>query len=298
MAIQQVRIQVNGTWHTLTQGEDGQWTGQFSAPAQTSFNLSGGYYPVTVEATNDAGTSTTVDSNSPTIGESLRLVVREKIAPVISITSPQNNAHVSNNQQPITFTVTDEAGGSGVNPDSIVVKINGANVDAVDKQPITNGYSCTATPTALKDGQCTVTVDAADNDGNAAVQQSIVFYVDTIAPTLDVTSPAEGLVTATAAITVAGTTNDATSSPVTIQINVNGTDQGAIPVQDGAFSKSVTLQEGANTIIVTATDGAGKQTQIERHVTLDTSVPNITSVTLVPNPADAGATVVVTVVVS
>ena len=66
---------------------------------------------------------------------------------------------------------------------------------------------------------------------------------------------------------------------------------------NGAFSKSVTLSEGANTIVVTATDAAGKLSTVTRNVTLDTSVPQIVSASVVPNPADAGATVTITVVV-
>lgn len=98
---------------------------------------------------------------------------------------------------------------------------------------------------------------------------------------------------------MSGTTNDATSSPVTITITLNSVDQGDVTVQaNGAFSKSVALSEGANTIVVTATDAAGKLSTVTRNVTLDTSVPQIVSASVVPNPADAGATVTITVVVS
>ena len=135
-------------------------------------------------------------------------------------------------------------------------------------------------------------------DGNTAAAKSTAFTVDTVPPALNVTSPAEGLITAAPALTVSGTTNDATSSPVTVTITLNGVDQGDVTVQaNGAFSKSVMLSEGANTIVVTATDAAGKLSTVTRNVTLDTSVPQIVSASVVPNPADAGATVTITVVV-
>ena len=57
------------------------------------------------------------------------------------------------------------------------------------------------------------------------------------------------------------------------------------------------LSEGANTIVVTAADAAGKLSTVTRNVTLDTSVPQIVSASVVPNPADAGATVTITVTV-
>ena len=299
MAITQVRAQINGTWYTLTAtGTAGQYTAQITAPGATSYNQPGGYYNGTVEATNTAGTTGSADASTL---EGLKFYVEERVAPVITILSPSDGAYVSNNQQPVVFTVTDESGGSGVDLDSVVVKLDGTAVSAaeVTHTAITNGYSFTYTPSAaMGDGAHTVSVEAADNDGNAAAAKSTTFTVDTVPPALNVTSPAEGLVTATAALAVSGTTNDATSSPVVITVTLNSADQGPVTVQaNGAFSKTVTLAEGANTIVVTATDAAGKVSTVTRNVTLDTSAPQIVSAGITPNPADAGATVTITVVV-
>ena len=299
MAIKQVRAQVNGQWYVLTLQANGKYEASLTAPGATSFNQPGGYYNVTVEATNTAGTSQT--ANADTL-EGLKLYVKEKVPPVITILSPSGGAYVTNNKQPVVFTITDEAGGSGVKLDSVVVKLDGAPVSAgeVTHSAISNGYSFTYTPASpLGDGSRTVTVDAMDNDGNAAAQKSTTFKVDTIPPTLNVTSPTEGMITSTAALTVSGTTNDATSSPVTVKISLNGADQGAVTVGgDGAFSKAVTLKEGANVIVVTATDAAGKSSSVTRNVTLDTSVPQIVSATITPNPVDAGQTMLISVEVS
>lgn len=299
MAIQQVRAQVNGQWYILTLQANGKYEYNGTAPGATSFNLPGGYYDVTVEVSNTAGTSTSVDSSD---FEELKLYVNETIPPVITILSPSGGAYVTNNKQPVVFTITDETGGSGVKLDSVVVKLDGAPVSAgeVTHSAISNGYSFTYTPAqALGDGDHTVTVDATDNDGNAAAQKTTTFTVDTIPPTLNVTSPTEGFITSAAAITVSGTTNDATSSPVTVKISLNGSDQGAVTVGgDGSFSKAVTLKEGANVIVVTATDAAGKSSSVTRNVTLDTSVPQIVSATITPNPVDAGQTMLISVEVS
>lgn len=299
MAITQVRAQINGTWYTLTAtGTAGQYTAQITAPGATSYNQPGGYYNVTVEATNTAGTTGSADASTL---EGLKFYVEERVAPVITILSPSDGAYISNNQQPVVFTVTDESGGSGVDLDSVAVRLDGTAVSAaeVTHTAITNGYSFTYTPSAaMGDGAHTVSVEAADNDGNAAAAKSTTFTVDTVPPALNVTSPAEGLVTATAALAVSGTTNDATSSPVVITVTLNSADQGPVTVQaNGAFSKTITLREGANTIVVTATDAAGKVSTVTRNVTLDTSVPQIVSAGITPNPADAGATVTITVVV-
>lgn len=297
MAIQSVRVQVNGQWTNL-QLVDGAWQATITAPGATSYNLPGGYYPVTVEATNTAGTTATATATTPEIGESLEFFVKETVPPVISILSPTDGAYVSNNQQPIVFTVVDESGGSGVNEESISVSISGGTILNVQKGAITNGYQCTATPNALTDGSYTVTISANDNDGNVAQQKTVTFTVDTVPPILNLTSPAEDLITAQAALAVSGTTNDSTSSPVTITIALNESDQGPVTVgEDGSFSKIVTLSEGENNIVVTATDLAGKTTSVARTVTLGTSVPEIVSVSIVPNPADTSASVLVKVVV-
>lgn len=296
MAIQQVRAQVNGQWYTLTLQSNGKYEASITAPGATSFNQPGGYYNVTVEATNTAGSTGT--ANAGTL-DGLKLYVKEKVPPVITILSPSDGAYVTNNKQPVVFNITDEAGGSGVKLDSVVVKLDGTPVSAgeVTHSAISNGYSFTYTPgTALGDGSHTVTVDATDNDGNAAAQKSTTFTVDTIPPTLNVTSPTEGMITSTQSLTVSGTTNDATSSPVTVKISLNGADQGAVSVGgNGAFSKSITLAEGENVIVVTATDAAGKSSSVTRNVTLDTTVPQIVSATITPNPVDAGHTMLISV---
>lgn len=299
MAIKQVRAQVNGQWYVLTLQANGKYEASITAPGATSFNQPGGYYNVTVEATNTAGTAGTADAGTL---DGLKLYVKETVPPVITILSPSGGAYVTNNKQPVVFTITDEAGGSGVKLDSVVVKLDGAPVSAgeVTHSAISNGYSFTYTPASpLGDGSRTVTVDATDNDGNAATQKSTTFKVDTIPPVLNITSPTEGMITSTQSLTVSGTTNDATSSPVTVKISLNGADQGAVTVGgDGAFSKAVTLKEGANVIVVTATDAAGKSSSVTRNVTLDTSVPQIVSATITPNPVDAGQTMLISVEVS
>lgn len=300
MAISQVRAQVNGTWHTLTlNSSTGKYEATITAPGATSYNLSGGYYNVTVEATNTAGTTATADGSTLS---SLQLVVKEKVAPVIKILSPSSGAYVTNSKQAVVFTITDESGGSGVKLSSVVVKLDGTAVasSTITNTAVTNGYSFTYTPaSAMSDGSHTVTVSASDNDGNAATVQSTTFTVDTVPPTLNVTAPAAGLITATASLNVVGTTNDSTSSPVTLTITLNGTSQGTVTVaSNGSFTKSVTLAEGNNTIVVTATDAAGKTTSVTRTVTLDTSVPTVVSATITPNPVDAGATMVISVEIS
>ena len=299
MAIKTVKATINGQTYDLTlNSASGKWEATITAPGKTSYNLAGGYYNVSVEATNEAGTKGSADASTV---DGLKLVVKETVAPVITIVSPTAGAYVANSKQPVVFNITDETGGSGVDISTLVVKQDGTAVAAanITHTAITNGYSVTYTPSAaLSDGSHTVTINCKDHDGNAATEKSTTYTVDTVPPTLNVTSPADGLITAASSVTVAGTTNDATSSPVVITISLNGTDQGTIPVgTGGTFSKVVTLKEGSNTIIVKAKDAAGKESSVTRTVTLDTSVPKITAATITPNPVDTGKTMVISVTI-
>ena len=299
MAIKTVKATINGQTYDLTlNSASGKWEATITAPGKTSYNLAGGYYNVSVEATNEAGTKGSADASTV---DGLKLVVKETVAPVITIVSPTAGAYVANSKQPVVFNITDETGGSGVDISTLVVKQDGTAVAAanITHTIITNGYSVTYTPSAaLSDGSHTVTINCKDHDGNAAEEKSTTYTVDTVPPTLNVTSPADGLITAASSVTVAGTTNDATSSPVVITISLNGTDQGTVPVgTGGTFSKVVTLKEGSNTIIVKAKDAAGKESSVTRTVTLDTSVPKIKAATITPNPVDTGKTMVISVTI-
>lgn len=301
MAVKTVVAIVNGQTYTLTENTTtGRYEATITAPSKSSYPNTGHYYGVTVKATDDAGNTTTKDETDATLGASLQLRVKEKIAPVITITNPSANAYIANSKPTITWKVTDDD--SGVNESTIGITIDSGSkiTTGITKSPITGGYQCTYTPaTALSDGSHTIKFDASDNDGNAATTKSVTFKVDTVAPTLTITSPVEGFVTNSSSVTVSGTSNDATSSPVTITVKVNGGTAQTVTVnEDGSFSKSINLSAGANTIVISATDAAGKNTTITRTVTLDTGAPVFHSVNITPNPVDAGKTFIISVEVT
>lgn len=271
-----------------------------TAPAKSSYNQTDHYYSVTLRAEDDAGNVTEIDATDSALGQALRLFVKEKVAPVITITSPTSGALITNNKPAITFKVTDDD--SGVDPDTIGITIDsGAKITSgITKTPVSGGYECSYTPTAaLSDGSHTIKIDASDNDGNAATQKSVTFKVDTVAPTLNLTSPTDNLVTNQASCVVSGTTNDATSSPVEVTVKLNNGAAEEVTVgENGAFSKTVTLSQGENTITVVATDAAGKSTTVVRHVTLDTGAPVFSDLSITPNPVDAGKTFVISVTIT
>jgi hypothetical protein len=171
----------------------------------------------------------------------------------------------------------------------------------LEKTTITNGYRCTFIPgSVISDGDTRFSAQVSDFDGNTSNVAEIVFTVDTIAPTLNITSPAEGLATSSTSVTVAGTTNDATSSPVTLTMALDsGSAQAVTVATNGGFTKTFSsLTHGTHKVVIVAKDAAGKTTTITRNFTVDTSAPVISKITITPNPADAGSTMKISVVVT
>ena len=300
MAVKTVQVVINGQTHTLTyNATTKKYEATITAPSTSSYNQNGHYYNVKVKATDEAGNSVTKDATDTTLGSSLQLKVKEKVAPVISITAPSSSAKLTNNKPVINWTVTDAD--SGVNPSTIKLIIDSQTITTgITKTQSGKNYTCSYTPTtALSDGTHTIKVSASDYDGNVATQKSVTFTVDTVPPELSVSAPVDNLVTNQSSLVVKGTTNDITSSPVTLTIKLNGGTEQTVEVgSDGSFTKTLTLVTGENTIVITAKDGAGKTSTVTKKVVLDQTAPVIQSVTISPNPVNAGTTYTISVEVT
>lgn len=297
MAVKTVKASINGQDYTLTYDEtSGSYKATITAPSKSSYNNNDGhYYPVSVTATDDAGNSTTVTDTDVTFGDDLRLKVKEKVKPIIAVTYPTASATITSATPTITWTVTDDD--SGIDEATIAIKIDSGTyvTSGITTTATTKGFNCSyKIPTSLNNGTHSFSLKVSDHDGNAATEVVTSFTVDTVPPALTIISPADGLITNKESLTVSGTTNDVTSTPVTV--TVNGT---PVTVQsNGSFTTTVTLKSGANTITVVATDAAGLKTTITRTVTLDTGAPVFQEISIIPNPVDAGKTYVISVKVT
>lgn len=301
LAIKTVQAIINGVTTTLTyNATTKKYEATITAPDKSSYSQSGHYYNVQVKATDEAGNVASADASHATLGSSLRLTVKEKVAPVSTFVSPASGALIRSVKPTITWKVTDND--SGVNPDTIGITIDsGSKITAgIAKTAITGGYQCVFTPPSdLSQGAHTVKVDATDYDGNPASQKSLSFTCDTVNPTLVISTPADKLITKTPACTVSGTATDATTAPCSVTVKLNsGTAESVTVADSGAWSKALTLIEGTNTITVVATDRAGNSTTKTITVKLDTKAPVFKSVTISPNPVDAGKTFTISVDVS
>lgn len=313
--INSVKALINGQEYILTlNSSTGKYEAQGIAPSGSSFNLDGGYYPIEVTATYVTGTTSVVnDLTEGVVGENCRLVVKEKIKPVAVITYPTQGQYITTEMKKVEFTVLDntsqENGYSGINLDSIVMTVAGENLaenivisgkDSFDINATDGGYHCVfhiPSDMILPDGDYTVSINVADNDGNVADIVSVTSTIDTAPPELSVISPVEGLSTSESIITISGNTSDVTSAPVSLNITVNGEDKGVVAVnEDGSFSKEINLtSSGYQSIVITATDAAGKTSTVTRNIYFSVDVPVIKSVVIIPNPVDGGTTFTIAV---
>lgn len=289
MALKTIIATVQGQDIELTYNEaTGYYEGNGQAGLESSFPQNGGYFPVSIKATDDTDLSTTVDSTHSSFGENLRLFVAEKNKPVITILTPGSNGYITGNVKPeIKFEIVDNktqsSGFSGINKDSIDLKIDGVAVanSAITFEAIQGGFIGTYTPAEpLENGNRTITVDGADNDGNSADTATLTFEIDNQAPGLQVFTPTNGTATSTSRVTVTGKVEDR-STPIVVNVTLNGVDQGDVVVNsDGTFSKDIDLSiQGDNTIKVTATDKFGnKSTEEVRTVRYNTTAPHFEEV--------------------
>lgn len=292
MSVKLVTLKINGQLYTIPYDTAiAMYKKAIPAPSKTSWGEVDHKYAMQLDVEDVAGNVTTIDKTHSTFGAKMMLRVLEKTPPVIQITQPSAGAYLGSNSVNVEFTITDAD--SGVDPNSIKLQIDsGAAISSgITKTPITNGYKCTYIATC-QDGSHTIKVDGSDNDGNAATQKTATFTVDTVPPSLNITSPEVALITNQQKLNVAGSTNE----QCTITIKLNNADQGAVQLAaDKTFTKQVTLAKGNNVIEIKATDRAGKVTTVTREVTYDPDAPVIVSIDINPNPVGVGDEFIVTV---
>lgn len=298
MSISQVKAVIDGQTYPLTLSDDGYYVLAGTAPAESSANEPGGYYRVKIVATDEAGNEITINQEDGTWGSQLQLTAYESVKPTATITYPSADSRINTATPTITAQLRDND--SGVNPATIDLRINGGakignDAPGMTLTPADGGYDLSyAVQSPLPEGSTTITLSVADKDGNAADQVSITCTIAVTAPTISLSSPADGLITNQAAVQIAGITSDDQLTSVTLTVTVNGHDQGPVTVdgQTGAFSLQANpdhMQEGANVIKVKVVDATGLEAEITRNVALDTIPPRIIEVIGVTDRVHVGS---------
>ncbi|MBA1341183.1 MAG: hypothetical protein C5S40_03505 [ANME-2 cluster archaeon] len=202
-----------------------------------------GTYYLPINATDNAGNSNTSvnitlyvnDTTPPILSDNMPLSITKDINPTISIKA------------------TDI--GSGINTSSAEMEVEGKEVLLLNTSSGTINFTHT-TATYNHGDTVNVTFSVSDNEGNKN-NKTWKFYIDNVAPTITITSPADGYSTRESSVPVTGTVNGTGSSP---SVTVNG-----VPAENktnsttftGNFSATASLAVGSNTISASVTDAAG-----------------------------------------
>ena len=171
--------------------------------------------------------------------------------PALTITSPAPEAFVSGPVVTVSGLVTDDLGVASVTVNGVEVPVLSTN------NPSDANEVAFSTELALHSGTNVIEVVALDTSGSMAKETRRV-YRDAGAPTLEWT-PADGASTTESVVTVQGVASDDTGITA---ISVNGTavnftsSNNSLDLNEVTFTTTVNLAEGANQIVVSATDDA------------------------------------------
>ncbi len=238
--------------------DGGDW--ELTVTTTTEFtSVSEGSHTVDVMATDLAGNT---DTDSVTFDVDV-----DDTAPIITVTSPEDGELLSVNSVTAEWTVTD--GDTGI--DTVEYKF-----DAADWVETTASGSVTLSD--LAEGDHTFSVRAEDNAGNSAVVP-VQFVVDTLDPTVVITSPTDGATLGTVDVTVEYTTDGTGSAIDVVERSVDG---GAWEAAGASSTLVESLDEGVHTVDIRVTDGAGHQATAGVEFTVDVSAP----VVMITSPAD------------
>jgi len=228
--------------------------------------------------------------------------VQDTTPPVLSALQPPSGGVLSAPRPTISATITD-AGGSGVDPAAVVLRLDGVVVAAT--VTVSGGGSSAAVsftpPAPLPAGAHAVTLDAKDLAGNAAATATSTFTLDLSAPAFANPAPVPGSFLNNPRPSIGATLTDAGGAgvdPAGFQVIVDG---GSVlasvsianPNQATVtFVPGAALAAGLHTVTVSGRDAAGNPAALTWTFTLDPAPPVIGglappngSVLNVPRPA-------------
>ena len=217
-------------------------------------NLNIGANTVRITGTNAAGSA---EDNVTIIYQ--QNVVNVPNPPTVNITVPSGNSYNTQNAtENIRATITNVS-----NINNVTFTVNGQNIRNFNF----SGTSFIASGVNLVQGNNSIIISASNNDGNASDQVNIIYQpVVSNPPTVNITQPtANPFNTQNSSETIRATIGNVASSN-NVNFTVNGQNIRNFSLSGTSFvATGIALQEGTNTIIITAnnTDGnASDQTII------------------------------------
>ena len=237
---------------------DGGGYGACASPKNYS-GLAEGAHSFQVKARDAAGNESAPAGSTWTI---------DTTAPVVTLTTPANGSATNNT----TPTLSGAAGTATGDSATITVKVySGSSPTGTPVRTMTTtrsgaSWSVAASP-ALADGTYTARAEQADAAGNTGLSSANTFVVDTAAPVITLTAPANNSTTSDPTPTLSGTAGTAPrdSGSVTVKVYSGGTPTGT-PLQTlsanvqagGAYSvDAAALNAGTYTARAEQSDTAG-----------------------------------------
>jgi PGF-pre-PGF domain-containing protein len=258
-------VTLNGN-KTLSLAPDGSFS--------TSLNLATGANLITLEARDNSLNAITVTLTVTYTPPS----VSDTQPPTLLVDQPLEDQIFAASAITMSGSATDASG-------IFSVTVNGNDVEVEPDGSF-------STSLALAEGANTITTVATDNSPNrntATVTRTVTYtpplVPDTTPPTLIVASPLDREEVAVNSVAVSGSASDESGI---FTVSVNGAPVSLAP--DGSFSSAITLAEGANTIIIVATDNSPSRNTatVTRTVTYTPSlVPdNLSAELIITQPAN------------
>src|SRR6266511_98934 len=214
------------------------------------------------DAAGNANTASTSTDNTVTFS------VADTTPPTVAITSPASGAAVRGTIT-VSANASDNVGVAGVQ-----FQLDGANLGAEDTA---SPYSVSWNTAGTSNGSHTLTAVARDAAGNTTTSSAVTVTVDNAAPTVAITSPANGAaVRGTIAVSANASDNVGVAG---VQFQLDGANLG---VEDTASPYSVSwsttgTSDGSHTLTAVARDAAGNITTSSAvTVTVDNTPPTVT----------------------
>jgi chitodextrinase len=211
----------------------------------TTTTASNGAHILTAVARDAAGNTATSSGVSVTVDNSV---------PTVTLTAPSGGATVSGTI-PVSATASDNVGVVGVQ-----FQVDGTNVGAEDTG---SPYGVSWSTTTVANGAHILTAVARDAAGNTTTSSTVsvtVSNVDSIPPTVTITSPSDGA-TVSGTITVRATATDDVGV-VGVQFQVDSTNFGSEDLT-ASYDRpldTTTLANGPHILTAVARDAAGNRT--------------------------------------
>jgi uncharacterized repeat protein (TIGR01451 family) len=245
---QQVTVTIDGGAPvTVTANANGDWS---LVPSQP---LAEGPHTVTATARDTAG-NTATDSSAFAV---------DLTAPFVTLDSPAPSSSTRDRQPTISGTAEPGA--------AVTVIVDGRTIGTTTAAP--DGSWSVVPSQPLSEGPHTVELIARDASGNEG-RTGGNFTVDTVAPTVRITEPADGAVTNNPGVVIIG----AAEPGAAVTVFLDGVEVATV-VADGngswSYVPSMPLADGPHTIAAVGRDAAGNEARDSSAFVVDTRAPDL-----------------------